>query len=114
MSALAIDFFVSSTMLLRATVRDIDGKVVDGATVTTTIVHAFGENKDTELDCSAMAVPIIWPVTLVGVGNGRYEYTFASDLPIVKGEKYKAQTIASVGATERYSEPYIEAIVDRD
>lgn len=110
----AINFFLNSTMLLRATVTDKDGNPVNNATVTATIVHAFGENKDTELDCSGMSVPITWPVTLVGVGGGKYEVTLASDLPIIEKERYKAQTTVAVGATERYSEPYIEAVVDRD
>jgi len=110
----AIDFFIGSTMLLRATVTDKDDKVVNNATVTVTIVHAFGVLKDTELDCSEMSVPITWPETLASVGDGKYEATFASDLPIILKEKYKAQTTVAVGATERYSEPYIDPIVDRD
>jgi hypothetical protein len=114
MGAQAIEFFIDSTMLLRATVTDIDDKPVNGATVECTIVHAFGSDDDTELDCSEMDTPITWPVTLVGVGSGKYEYTFAYDLPIVGGERYKAKTETTVGSTKRYSEPYIKPIVDRD
>jgi hypothetical protein len=114
MAAPAIDLFVGSSMLLRATVTDKDGNVKIGATVKVTLVHAFGVNKDQELDCSEMAVPITWPVTLNDVGKGKYEYIFAGDLPIVEKERYKCKTDVTLGATKRYSEPYCEAVVDRD
>ena len=114
MSAQSIKFLLNSTMALVATVTDRDEKPVNGATVTVTIVHAFGSLKDTDLDCSEMNTPITWPITMSGIGDGQYEYIFASDLPIVDKERYRAQTNVAVGATERYAEPYIEAIVDRD
>ena len=114
MSVPAIDFFLNSTMLLRATVKDVDEVLIDGATVTVTIVHALGKLKNMALDNGSMVSPIVWPVTLAGVGKGRYEFIFPSDLPITREGLYKAQTNVSLGANQRYAEPYIKVIVDRD
>jgi hypothetical protein len=114
MTALAIEFFVGSDMLLRATVTDKDGKPKTNATVECTIVHAFGASADTALDCSGMSVPIVWPIIMDDVGGGKYEYIFDDDLPIVKGVRYKSQTTVTLGGSKRYTEPYIKAIVDRD
>ena len=114
MSAPTIDFFLDSTMLLRAIVKDVDEVLVDGATVTVTIVHALGNLKDMAIDTIGMGGPITWPVTLAGVGKGRYEYIFPSDLPITREGLYKAQTNVSLGTNQRYAEPYIKVIVDRD
>lgn len=105
--------FLSSNRFV-ATLTDIDGEPLDGATVNfrltkmdgTAVSYPIPEPPDPP------PVPMVWPQVMTGVGDGKYNYTPPYDLDLSNNTDYWAEITATGTGLQRFAKVKVHVQTD--